>query len=176
MMIWILLIPFLFAQDPQLEADASIEDAPPPQEIQGDASPGGEIPPPAAASQSLVKRLTEPFLYDPEDKRDPFILPETRETPLLPGAYFGPFLPLQEIPLKEVVIKGIILDRVKSKAILEIVDYKGKKKLVKVSVGDYLGENFGVIQAIHEGKVIVVQTLGEGEQKSTSTFTLTIRK
>lgn len=165
-MSWLLLIALIFAQDPQADTESLPAES-------SEAQVDSEIP---AQQTSLVKRLTEPFLYDAEGKRDPFILPETRETPLLPGAYFGPFLPLQEIPLKDIVIKGIILDRVKSKAILEIVDYKDKKKLVKVSVGDYLGENFGVIQAIQEGKVIVVQTLGEGDQKSTSTITLTIRK
>lgn len=132
-------------------------------------------------SGSLVQRLTEPFLYDREGKRDPFLLPETKEVALLPGAYFGPFLPLQEVELKNVVIKGIILDRVKPKAILEIPMGSGtgaesKKSLVKVSIGDYLGENFGVIRSIQEGKIIIVQTLGEGEQKSTSTITLSIRK
>lgn len=167
----------IFAQIPALAEefpDPVVEGSP-----IGDADDGG-IPnmEDVAHQGSLVKRLTEPFNYVREGKRDPFLLPERKEAPLLPGSYFGPFLPLQEIQLKDVVIKGIILDRVKPKAFLLVPDPTTpmKNRMIRVSVGDYLGENFGVIQAIREGKIIIVQTLGEGNAKSTSTITLSIRK
>lgn len=167
-MIWLFCLTLLFAQEPPQEDEL------PPEPIQGmqEDDMHDEIP---AQQGSLVKRLTESFNYERENKRDPFLLPEAKEAPLLPGAYFGPFLPLQEIKLSDVVIKGILMDRVKPKAIIQIMD-NGKPRLIKVQVGDYLGENFGIIQAIREGKIIIVQTFGEGEKKSTSTITLSIRK
>ncbi|MCB9072973.1 MAG: pilus assembly protein PilP [Bdellovibrionaceae bacterium] len=128
------------------------------------------------AEGSIVKRLTEPFNYEREGRRDPFVLPEAKKAPLLPGSYFGPFLPLQEVHLSDVTIKGIIEDPVKPTALIAFKNYKGKEILKKVGVGDYLGENFGVIQAIRDGKIIIVQTFGEGDKKSTSTITLSIRK
>ncbi len=166
-MIWLFCLTLLFAQEPQ-------EDELPPDPMQ-DAQEEGipyDVP---IQSGSLVKRLTESFNYERENKRDPFLLPEAKEAPLLPGAYFGPFLELQEIKLADVVVKGILMDRVKPKAIIQISE-NGKPRLIKVQIGDYLGENFGVIQAIREGKIIIVQTLGEGEKKSTSTITLSIGK
>jgi Tfp pilus assembly protein PilP len=125
---------------------------------------------------SLVKRLTEPFIYDRSGKRDPFLLPETKEAPLLPGAYFGPFLAIQELKLKNITIKGIIMDPVKPKALISYKNEKDEVITQTLRVGDYLGENFGVVQAIRDGKIIIVQTLGEGDKKSTSTITLSIRK
>lgn len=168
-MIWIFCLSLLFAQEPQLEDELPPD---PMQGVEEDVVPDQQQ---SGSQGSLVKRLTESFNYERENKRDPFLLPEAKEAPLLPGAYFGPFLPLQEIKLNELKIKGILMDRVKPKAIIEIVE-NGKPKLIRVQVGDYLGENFGIIQAIREGKIIIVQTLGEGDKKSTSTITLSIRK
>ncbi len=199
-MIWLFCLSLIFAQEPPSEGDFPepvVEESAPEM---GDAGDAGETGDEAQADQappvddsamavdeqlanqgSLVKRLTEPFNYVRKGKRDPFLLPETKEAPLLPGSYFGPFLPLQEVKLQDVVIKGIIMDRVKPKAFIQIPDdspglKQKKSRIVKVTVGDYLGENFGIIQAIREGKIIIVQTLGEGQQKSTSTITLSIRK
>lgn len=174
MITWLICISLIFAQEPTQEAEF-------PEPAMEDQMGSPEIAPEDDITQgSLVKRLTEPFSYEREGKRDPFLLPETKEAPLLPGSYFGPFLPLQEVRLKDVIIKGIIMDRVKPKAFLQIPTEgaKGGKgtHMVRVGVGDYLGENFGVIQAIREGKIIIVQTLGEGDKKSTSTITLSIRK
>lgn len=163
-MIWIFCIFFLFAEE------SFIEDLPADALDKGSAVESVQNEP-----LSLVKRLTVPFEYFGEDKRDPFILPEAKEAPLLPGPYFGPFLPMQEYALQDVVVKGIILDPVRPKALLQ-VKQGSDTKLIRVTVGEYLGENFGMIQAIRDGKVIVVQTLGEGDKKSTSTITLSIRK
>lgn len=167
-MIWMFCLSLLFAQEPQLEDEL-------PSDPMGVVEDSAQDLQQATAQGSLVKRLTEPFDYARENKRDPFQLPESKESPLILGAYFGPFLPLQEIRLSDVKLKGILMDRTKPKAIIEIME-NGKPKLIRVRVGDFLGENFGVIQAIREGKIIIVQTLGEGDQKSTSTITLSIRK
>lgn len=176
-MIWLFCLSLLFAQQPPPSVDSS-ESPSQAEELPLEAL-GGETNEDSLASQqqngSLVKRLTEPFNYERANKRDPFLLPEAKEAPLLPGSFFGPFLPLQELKLSDVVIKGIIMDNVKPKAIIQMNDVKGKPVLMRIGIGDYLGENFGVIQAIRDGKVIVVQTLGEGERKSTSTVVLSIR-
>ncbi|MCC6137244.1 MAG: pilus assembly protein PilP [Bdellovibrionaceae bacterium] len=178
-MIWLFCLTLLFAQQPQQQPAQGAQSANAPQEDELPPDPLADNPEAEPAldehSGSLVKRLTEPFNYERENKRDPFLLPAAKEAPLLPGSYFGPFLPLQELKLADVVIKGIIMDRVKPKAILQMSDAKGKPMLLRIGIGDYLGENCGVVQAIRDGKVIVVQTLGEGDKKSTSTVVLTIR-
>lgn len=143
-------------------SETAMEDAVPPSVF--------DIP----AGESLVSRLTKPFDYEREGKRDPFRLPAAKVTPLQPGALFGPFLPLQEVKLADVTVKGIVLDSVSPKALIAV---KGEKtEMHRIAVGDYLGEDFGVVQAIRDGQVIIVQTFGEGNKKSTTTRTLYIRK
>lgn len=180
MIIWLFCLSLIFAQEPPDQAGfpEPALDEPSIGEPVGDGGAPLVSDEDVANQGSLVKRLTEPFNYSREGKRDPFLLPEAKEAPLLPGSYFGPFLPLQEIRIKDVVVKGIIMDRVKPKAFIEIPDERSEKKtqMVRIGVGDYLGENFGMVQAIQEGKIIIVQTLGEGDKKSTSTITLSIRK
>jgi Tfp pilus assembly protein PilP len=124
----------------------------------------------------LVKKLTTPFEYDRQSKRDPFRLPELSGVEIPLGAYFGPFLELQEIRLENVRIQALILDPIRPKAVISFDNYAGKKVTRKIFIGDYLGENFGIVQSIREGQVIVVQTFVEGDQKSTTTKTLNIRK
>lgn len=124
----------------------------------------------------LVKKLTTPFEYDRQSKRDPFRLPEVSGIEIPLGAYFGPFLELQEVRLENIKIQALILDPIRPKAVISFENYAGKKVTRKIFIGDYLGENFGIVQAIREGQVIVVQTFVEGDQKSTTTKTLNIRK
>lgn len=124
----------------------------------------------------LIKKLTAPFDYDRQAKRDPFRLPELSAIDIQLGGYFGPFLELQDVPLSDIKIKALILDPVNPKA---VVAYKAAEDKIisrKVKVGDYLGENFGYIQAIRDGQIIIVQTFVEGDQKLTTTKTLNIRK
>ena len=124
----------------------------------------------------IVKKLTTPFEYDRQTRRDPFRLPEISGVEIPLGAYFGPFLELQEIALSDIRIKALILDPIRPKAIISFLNHENKSTTRKVVVGDYLGENFGIIQAIREGQIIVVQTFVEGDKKLTTTKTLNIRK
>lgn len=133
-----------------------------------------------ADGESLVLKLTQPFIYE-EGQRDPFIPPEGKAVPLAQKELFGPLLEMQEIPLESVTVKGIFLDPVNPKA---LISYKNPHPssgqpdefLKKITIKDYLGENFGVVSSIRDGQVIIVQTLDEGDKKSTTTRTLTIRK
>ncbi len=124
----------------------------------------------------IVKKLTSPFEYDRQSRRDPFRLPEISGVEIPLGAYFGPFLELQEVPLVDIKIKALILDPVHPKAIISYLNHENKTVTRKVVIGDYLGENYGIIQAIREGQIIVVQTFVEGDKKLTTTKTLNIRK
>ncbi len=124
----------------------------------------------------IVKKLTSPFEYDRQTRRDPFRLPEISGIEIPLGAYFGPFLELQEIPLNDIKIKALILDPIRPKAIISYLNHENKTTNRKVFVGDYLGENYGLIQAIREGQIIIVQTFVEGDKKLTTTKTLNIRK
>ncbi len=124
----------------------------------------------------IVKKLTSPFEYDRQTRRDPFRLPEISGVEIPLGAYFGPFLELQEIPLTDIKIKALILDPIHPKAIISFLNHENKVTNRKVVVGDYLGENYGIIQAIREGQIIIVQTFVEGDKKLTTTKTLNIRK
>lgn len=134
----------------------------------------------AADGESLVLKLTQPFIYE-DGLRDPFVPPEGKAIPLVPKDLFGPLLEMQEVPLESVTVKGIFLDPVNPKA---LISYKNPHPssgqptefLKKISIKDYLGENFGVVSSIRDGQVIIVQTLEEGDKKSTTTRTLTIRK
>lgn len=159
-------------EDPAVAAPSTATEAPA-------APPVAELPPPKMEEpmeeESLVITLTKPFVYDRAGKRDPFAAPVGKPPPLIPGEVFGPFLELQEIPLESIVLKGIFLDPVSPKVLIEY-DVKGKKTFKRLTIRDYLGENFGVISSIRDGQVIVVQTLDQGDQKSTTTRTLTIRK
>jgi Tfp pilus assembly protein PilP len=125
-----------------------------------------------------VSSLTRPFIYDPTGKRDPFSAPETKLDVVKPSGLFGPLLAAQEIKLDDVTVKGIVLDPVRPRALIQYPDpnKQGAKIKTWVAVKDYLGENFGVVSAIRDGQVIILQTLEEGDKKSTTTRTLTIRK
>lgn len=126
--------------------------------------------------ESAIRKMTQPFIYERDKFRDPFQLPELPPVPLKPGLLYGPFLELQEVPLDQIEIRAIFIDPVKSSALVGYKNFEGKEQMIKVLVGDPLGENFGVVQAIRNGKVIILQTLEENGEKSTTTKTLSVRK
>ncbi len=125
-----------------------------------------------------LKQLLQPFVYErTETSRDPFALPEASYEPLAQGPVFGPFVEMNNITLDQITVKGIILDEESAKA---IISYKlpgsDKTKTVKVKVGDPLGENFGRVQKIRDGKVVILQTLDENGSIRTTTHVLSLRK
>ncbi|MBY0383963.1 pilus assembly protein PilP [bacterium] len=159
---------------PTVDDSTSVEDAPSPVAIK-------KIETPISAFDEeegmIVKKLTTPFEYDRQAKRDPFRLPEVSGMEIPLGAYFGPFLELQEVRLEDVKIKALLLDPLRPKAVIAFSPENNAKPITrKIFVGDYLGENFGIVQAIREGQIVVVQTFVEGEKKFTTTKTLSIRK
>jgi len=175
-LLFILLLKLVFAQTPEIKAPTGI-DTP---NVEDAASPVPIKKPPGSAFDEeegmLVKKLTSPFDYDRNGRRDPFRLPEVSGVEIPLGAYFGPFLELQDVPLSEIKIKALLLDPVRPKAVVSFKNGDNKEVIRKVVVGDFIGENFGIIQAIRDGQIVVVQTFVEGDQKYTTTKTLNIRK
>lgn len=157
---------------PVIDSATSVEDAASPVPIKNT----GPISAFLEEEGMIVKKLTAPFEYDRQSKRDPFRLPEVSGIEIPLGAYFGPFLELQEIRLEDIKIKALLLDPVRPKAVISFKNYEDKIVNRKIFIGDYVGENFGIVQAIREGQVVIVQTFVEGDQKLTTTKTLNIRK
>lgn len=157
---------------PTADSATSVEDAPSPVPVKntGPSSAFDE------EEGMLVKKITAPFEYDRQSKRDPFRLPEVSGIEIPLGAYFGPLLELQEVRLADIKIKALLLDPVRPKAVISFKNYEDKMVNRKIFIGDYVGENFGIVQAIREGQIVIVQTFVEGDQKLTTTKTLNIRK
>jgi len=132
----------------------------------------------AAGNSSDLMKLLQPFNYDKnEHPRDPFRLPEASLEPMQPGPIFGPFLEMHEIPIDQIKVQGIILDPSGSKAIISYhMPGSDKDKTATVRVGDALGENFGRVQSISDGKIVILQTLDENGAFRTTTHVLSIRK
>ena len=159
---------------PTVDDSTSVEDAPSPVPIKKTEAPISAFD---EEEGMIVKKLTIPFEYDRQAKRDPFRLPEVSGMEIPLGAYFGPFLELQEVRLENVKIKALLLDPLRPKAVISFTQDNNTKEISrKIFIGDYLGENFGIVQAIREGQIVVVQTFVEGDKKFTTTKTLSIRK
>lgn len=190
----------IWAQAPATETPAAapaalnVEDAPPPGtaapaptpaadssgHVETATPPDAETYPPATTmttDESGMMKLIQPFVYNKtETSRDPFKLPEVSLVPLTPGPFFGPFLGSQDINLDDVTLKGIILDPTRPKALIGYKDSNGKDTMTTVTIGDAIGDNFGRVQAIRDGKVIIVQTLEENGAWRTTTRVISVRK
>jgi Tfp pilus assembly protein PilP len=185
-MIQLLFITILsFAQDPAPTAQTPTaassvpeKSAPVPSETAAPAAGATTVNSPSVEGSSFVSSLIKPFNYESANKRDPFAPPEVSLEAPRPVGLFGPLLAMQEVKLDEVKLKGIILNPTHPVALVQYPDPNkaGATLKAKISVKDYLGENFGVVSAIRDGQVIIVQTLDQGDKKSTTTRTLTIRK
>ncbi len=128
----------------------------------------------APSTRSHIQDYASPFVYEKDGQLDPFVLPEGLN-PLVPGAYFGPFLELQEVKLDFVKLKGVFLDPSRPRVLVQ-VRIADKEKLVRLGKNDYLGENFGYIAAIRENEIVVVQTFDQGNKKYSTTRTISIEK
>jgi Tfp pilus assembly protein PilP len=166
------------AQEPEAAPAPDAAKADKAKDGDNDGLADGKITDMSAASGINLAELIKPIEYNKEERgRDPFRLPDIPLEPLSPGPVFGPFSQMQEVPLDQIQVKGIILHPTSSKA---IVAFKppgaDKEKTVVVRVGDPLGENFGRVQAIRDGKVIILQTLEENGALRTTTHVLSIRR
>lgn len=171
-----ILMAFAFSNEPQVSVGNSSPATPGQNALESQAKAkeesGSQVSP--ADPENFVRRVTEPFRYDGNTERDPFVQPISIN-PLQPGPYFGPFLELQEIKLDSVKLKGVFLDPTRPIALIQ-VKIGSAEKTFRLQKGDYIGENFGYVAAIREGEVIVVQTLDQGNKKYSTTRTISREK
>ena len=128
-----------------------------------------------AQDRSAIEKLLLPFEYSPDLKRDPFRIPQ-KSGPLNRRPIHGPFLPLQEIPLSEVRLKGVFIHPKYPKALFKIHLGNEKRIYKRLGLKDYIGEDFGYIAAIRPGKVVIVQTKEQNGENFSTTKTLIIEK
>lgn len=111
----------------------------------------------------------EPFLYEPNDRRDPFLpLLAARDAAALAGAGAGvggikpdlnrPKEPLEEFPLDSVRMVGTITQKKQAFALIKAPD----NVVHRVTVGDHIGQNFGKITAISETEVVLMEIIPDG--------------
>lgn len=113
---------------------------------------------------SQIQNFLSPFYYDRKKVRDPFEA-KGRIVPLEPGRVYGPFLGLQSYPLSQYTLKGLLWQTQVPIAVFE--DPKGVEH--RLTVKDYIGENFGYIAMIRENEVVVIQTIEENKKKYSTT-------
>lgn len=111
----------------------------------------------------------EPFLYDPGERRDPFLpLLAARDAAALASASAGtggikpdlnrPREPLEEFPLDSVRMVGTITQKKQAFALIKAPD----NVVHRVTVGDHIGQNFGKITAISETEVVLMEIIPDG--------------
>ncbi len=113
---------------------------------------------------SKIQVYLKPFIYDRDIFRDPFES-QAGQTPLEPGQVYGPFLEIQNFRLSEFRLKGLLWQTETPVAIFEAPN----KKTYKLTIKDYIGENFGYIATIREKEVVVIQTIEENDQRYSTT-------
>ena len=120
---------------------------------------------------SSVKRYLEPFVYEGMAEKDPFSQIGD-QSPLVPGSFYGPFLPLQSYRLESLKVKGLFWNTKKPQALIQ--DPTGD--VHRVGIKDYVGENFGYIASIREKEVVIIQTLEEDGQRYSTTKILFLKE
>lgn len=104
-----------------------------------------------------------PFLYDPAGRRDPFVAlnlappPETVTTTVSPDLNRNRE-PLEEFPLDSLRMMGTIEMRGARYALVR----GGDGIIHRVTVGNYMGQNYGKIVAINEAEVQLVELIPDG--------------
>ncbi len=111
---------------------------------------------------SAIQDYIKPMLYKRDQYRDPF---EKPATPFKMGQIYGPFLEAQNHNLDSFKLKGLIWKTRKSKAIFQGPDNKEYRLTIK----DYIGENFGYIAAIREKEVVIIQTMEKNNIRYSTT-------
>lgn len=104
-----------------------------------------------------------PFLYDPAGRRDPFAAlnlappPETATATTAPDPNRNRE-PLEEFPLDSLRMMGTIEMRGTRYALVR----GGDGIIHRVTVGNYMGQNYGKIVAINEAEVQLVELIPDG--------------
>lgn len=122
------------------------------EDSSGEASGSSASTPNIAGIQNVI----EPYIYDPQGRRDPFkpfLYLESQESDV--GAFQGPLLPLQRFDLDEINLIGIIWQVGDPRAM-----FRDPNDQVHVLGKDErIGRNNGYIAVIREGEVVVVETV-----------------
>lgn len=111
----------------------------------------------------------EPFVYEPGERRDPFLpLLQAGAAALAAAAAGGgggirPDLnrakePLEEFALDSVRMVGTITMQKRAFALIKAPD----NVVHRVSVGDHIGQNFGKITGISESEVVLMEIIPDG--------------
>lgn len=110
----------------------------------------------------------EPFVYEPRDRRDPFLpLLQSRDEALVAAGAAGgglkpdlnrPKEPLEEFPLDALRMVGTITMQKRAFALIKAPD----SVVHRVSVGDHLGQNYGKITGISETEVVLMEVIPDG--------------
>ncbi|MGH8480972.1 MAG: pilus assembly protein PilP [Nevskiaceae bacterium] len=109
----------------------------------------------------------EPFVYEPGDRRDPFIaMLQSRDSALAGAGGAGaikpdfnrPREPLEEFPLDALRMVGTITMQQRAFALIRAPD----AVVHRVSVGDHVGQNFGKITGISETEVVLMEIIPDG--------------
>jgi type IV pilus assembly protein PilP len=109
----------------------------------------------------------EPFVYEPGERRDPFLQSlQSRESALAGAGGAGaikpdferPREPLEEFPLDALRMVGTITMQQRAFALVRAPD----AVVHRVSVGDHMGQNFGKITGISETEVVLMEIIPDG--------------
>jgi type IV pilus assembly protein PilP len=109
----------------------------------------------------------EPFVYEPGERRDPFLaILQSRESALAGAGGAGaikpdfnrPKEPLEEFPLDALRMVGTITMQQRAFALIRAPD----AVVHRVSVGDHLGQNYGKITGISETEVVLMEIIPDG--------------
>lgn len=111
------------------------------------------------------KLLTEPYIYDPRGRRDPFAPVETRIAEQAEGTPIRPLLPLEKYELDQIELVGIIWDVTEPRAMFK----DPTKKIHILSKDQRIGNNQGYIAVIREGEVVIVEASEQDGQVVYST-------
>jgi type IV pilus assembly protein PilP len=109
----------------------------------------------------------EPFVYEPGERRDPFLaILQSRDSAIAGAGGAGaikpdfnrPKEPLEEFPLDALRMVGTITMQQQAFALIRAPD----AVVHRVSVGDHLGQNYGKITSISETEVVLMEIIPDG--------------
>lgn len=103
------------------------------------------------------------FVYEPGDRRSPFVAEAQRRVNNNPNAIVGPdpnrpreFL--EQFPLDTMHMVGTLADRRASFGLVQTAD----GLVSRVTVGNHLGQNYGRIVAITDSEIRLVEIISDG--------------